>query len=98
MPESGICCSMVKLTSAPPSMKGRWSSDGDIIGSLRADTMAGRASPGAGPCAGGLDLISPLAGDATDVGQRLRRWQARLLRGRWRPLGARALRPERKAV
>ena len=45
IPESGIRCSIVTLTSAPPSMNGRWSSEGEIIGSSSAETMIGRASP-----------------------------------------------------
>jgi hypothetical protein len=45
MPESGNCCSIVTLTLAPPSMNGRWSSEGEIIGSASDETMSGRASP-----------------------------------------------------
>ena len=45
MPESGICCSIATLKSAPLNMNGKWSSDGEIMGSGSGDTMAGRASP-----------------------------------------------------
>jgi hypothetical protein len=38
-------CSIVTLTSAPPGMNGRWSSDGESIGSSSAKAIVGRASP-----------------------------------------------------
>ncbi len=42
--DSGKRCSTMKLTSAPPSINGRWSTDGITIGSSRADTTVGCCS------------------------------------------------------
>jgi hypothetical protein len=42
MLDRGNRCSIVTLTSAPPSMNGRWSIEGDSIGSSSADAIVGR--------------------------------------------------------
>ena len=90
IPDSGIRCSIVTLTSAPPSMNGRWSSEGEIIGSSSAETMIGPRLSGARARARGLDLVSSLACEANHVRQTERR------RERGRRLGRQPDRPERR--
>ena len=56
-------------------MNGRWSSDGEIIGSSSADTMVGRASPARVRARAASILVPAVAGDTNHIAEAERRRQ-----------------------